>query len=128
MFHHITVSGGPSLRFRVLLYITLFVVITPNSWHGRVLLSATSPPKPPFPQISSTKGLIVRDCHDKRLRFSVFSCDCFSLDLLLFCFSQLFWSKWPFFVFRRKINLTIEIVKIKNFRIRRSSFQALFCC
>ena len=66
------------------------VVITLNSWHMRVLLSTTCPLKPPFPLSSSAKGLIVRDNHDKRLRFSVLTCDCFPLDLLLFFFSQLF--------------------------------------
>ena len=42
------------------------VVITPNSWHGRVLLNIPSPLKPPFPLISFAKCLIVRDRHDKR--------------------------------------------------------------
>ena len=44
------------------------VVISPNSWHGRLLLSTTSPPKPPFPLSSPAKGLVVRDRHNKRLR------------------------------------------------------------
>ena len=80
--HHISVSGGPSLCFRVFLEITS-LSLPIRSWHRRVLLSTTSPPKPPFPLSSSAKGLIVRDRQDKRLRFSVLTCDCFPLDLLL---------------------------------------------
>ena len=102
---------GPSLHFRVLLEITLLSL--PICGTGGY---CSPPPKPPFPLSSFTKDLILRDCHDKRLRFSVFSCDCFSLDFLLFCFSQLFWSKWPFFVFLRSTRSLIEILKNWNFQ------------
>ena len=47
----------------------------------------------------------MRDCHDKRLRFSVFSCDYFSLDLLFFCFSQLFLVKMAVFCISEKYQL-----------------------
>ena len=45
------------------------VVITPNSWHGRVLLLTPSPLKPLSRLSSLISCLIVCDCHDKRLRF-----------------------------------------------------------
>ena len=44
------------------------VVITPNSWHGRVLLFTPSPLKPPFRLFSLISCLVVRDRHDMRLR------------------------------------------------------------
>ena len=77
------------------------VVITPNSWHGRVMLSNTSPRKPPFSLFSSAKGVIVRDCHDKRLRvfivlvrlfFIIFAVvltfSLFSVKMAVFCISE----------------------------------------
>ena len=100
------------------------VVITLNSWHGRVPFNTSSPLKPPFPLSSSAKGLIVRDCHDKRLRFFVFTSDCFPLHLVLFRLFHLFQSKWPFFVYLRNIRSIIEILKIKTSRIFRPSFSA----
>ena len=102
-------------------------VFSPNSWHGRVLLSTDSPPKPPFPLSFSAKGLIVRDCHDKRLSFSVLTCECSPLYLLLFWLFHLFQSKWPFFAFLRNIRSTIEILTNWNFQnistLVRSTFR-----
>ena len=44
------------------------VVITPNSWHGRLLLLPSAPPKPTFRLLTPISCLIVRDRHDRRLR------------------------------------------------------------
>ena len=71
------------------------------------------PLKPPSPPMSVNKCLIVRCCHDKRLRVFRLWYDCFSLYLSLFSFSSLFQSKWPFFAYLRNILLPIEILKIK---------------
>ena len=107
---HRTVSGGPSLRSRNIPEITLLSLIirVPGGFRGVFL----PPLKPPSPPISVDKCLIVRCCHDKRLRVFRLWYDCFSLYLSLFWFSSLFGSKWPFFVFLRNINLKIEILKI----------------
>ena len=77
------------------------VVITPNSWHRRVLLNIPSPLKPPFSLFSSAKCLIVRDRHDKRLRvftvlmrlfFTIFvgvlTFSTFSVKMAVFCISE----------------------------------------
>ena len=71
------------------------------------------PLKPPSPPISVDKCLIVRCCHDKRLRNFRLLYDCFSQYLSLFFISSHFQSKWPFFVFLRNILLPIETLKIK---------------
>ena len=65
------------------------------------------PLKPPFPLFFSATGLIVRDCHNKRLRFFVFTYDRFSLYLPLFCFSQLFSVKMAVFGISEK-NLLVN--------------------
>ena len=71
------------------------------------------PLKPPSPPISVEKCLIVRCCHDKRLRNFRLLYDCFSQYLSFFFIPSHFQSKWPFFVFVRNILLPIEILKIK---------------
>ena len=58
----------------------------------------------------------MRCCHDKRLRILRLLHDCFSQYLSLFSFFQLSWSKWPFFVFLRNINLKIEILKNRKYQ------------
>ena len=77
----------------------------------------------PFPLSSSAKGLIVRDRHDKRLRFSVLTCDFFST---IFAVVLIFSVKMAVFVFLKNIHLTIEILKIEISRIILPSFEALF--
>ena len=108
---HRTVSGGPSLRSRNIPEITLLSLIirVPGGSRGVFL----PPLKPPSPPISVNKCLIVRCCHDKRLRVFRLWYDCFSQYLSLFLFLSLFQSKLPFFVFLRNILLPIEILKIK---------------
>ena len=97
-FHHISVLvAEPPLPC----FPTDKVVITPKSWHGRVLLSTTSPLEPPFSLILPAKCLIVRDCHNKRLRvFLVFvrlffiiiavvlTFSLFSVKMAVFCISE----------------------------------------
>ena len=88
------------------------VVITPNSWHGRVLLSTTSPLKPPFSLIPSAKRLIVRDRHDKRLRFYIVIVQLFFTIFAVVLILSLFVVKMAVFVFLRNIRSSIEILKI----------------
>ena len=85
------------------------LICVPGGFRGVFL----PPLKPPSPPISVDKCLIVRCCHDKRLRIFRLWYDCFSQYLSLFSFSSPFQSKWPFFVFLRSILLPIEILKIK---------------
>ena len=70
------------------------------------------PLKPPSPPISVDKCLIVRCCHDKRLRnFLSLVRLFFTISVVVLIFVT-FGSKWPFFVFLRNILLPIEILKI----------------
>ena len=108
---HRTVSGGPSLRSRNIPEITLLSLIirVPGRFRGVFL----PPLKPPSPPISVNKCLIVRCCHDKRLRIFRLWYDCFSLFLLLFFFRHFFSQNGRFSYFLRNILLPIEILKIK---------------
>ena len=63
--------------------------------------------------MSTDKGLIVRCCHDKRLRLFRLLCDRFSQYLALFCFFVVFRQNGRLFVFLRNIHFSIEILKIK---------------
>ena len=121
---HRTVSGGPNLRSRNISEKTLLSLIirVPGGFRGVFF----PPLKPPSPPISVNKCLIVRCCHDKRLRIFRLWYDCFSLFLLLFFFSSLFQSKWPFFVFSQKYSSSNRNFKNKNSRIFRPSFAILF--
>ena len=105
------------------------VVITPNSWHGRVLLSTSSPLKPPFSLISSAKCLIVRDRHDKRLRFYIFSFRLFLTIFAVVLILSLFLGKMAVFRIFEKypfVNRNFENLKFSNIpTLLRSNFQFL---
>ena len=61
-------------------------------------------------------SLRVLSCVNVTIRdfvFFSFSCDCFSLDLRLFCFLVLISQNGHLFVFLRNIHSSIEILKIK---------------
>ena len=114
------------------------VVISPNSWHGRVLLSTPSPLKPPFSLIPSAKCLIVRDCHDKRLPFYIvivrLSFTTFAVVLIFVTF----WLKMAVFCISQKYsfdNRIFENLKFLNIlTLLCSNFQPLrllllfLCC
>ena len=69
------------------------------------------PLKPPSPQISVAKVLIVCYCHDKRLRnFLARLFFTISIVVLIFVFS---FKMAVFFLFLRNVLLPIEILKIK---------------
>ena len=87
-----TVSGGPSLRFRDFSVITLLLPIRGTGGY----CSFPSPPKPPFRLSSLISCLILRDCHNNRLRF--FFCSRLTVFhyQLLFSFLLFFGSKWLF--------------------------------
>ena len=108
---HRTVSGGPSLRSRNIPEITLLSLIirVPGGFRGVFL----PPLKPPSPPISVNKCLIVRCCHDKRLRVFRLWYDCFSQYLSLFSFRHFFSQNGRLFLFLRNVHSSIEILKIK---------------
>ena len=70
------------------------------------------PLKPPSPPISVDKCLIVRCCHDKRLRDFRLLYDCFSQYLSLF-FLFFFSQNGRLFLFLRNVHSSIEILKNK---------------
>ena len=111
---HRTVSGGPSLRSRNIPEITLLSLIirVPGGSRGVFL----PPLKPPSPPISVNKCLIVRCCHDKRLRVFRLWYDRFSQCLSLFSLSSLFRQKWPSFSISQKCSLFNRNFKNKNSR------------
>ena len=100
------------------------VVITSNSWHGRVLLSTTSPLKPPFSLIPSAKCLIVRDRHDKRLRFYIVIVQLFLTIFAVVLIFVTFWLKMAVFRISQKhsfVNRNFENLKLPN-------ILTLLCC
>ena len=93
------------------------VVITRNSWHGSVLLSTTSPLKPPFSLIPSAKCLIERDRHDKRLRFYVVIVRLFLTIFAVVLILSIFLVKMSVFCISQKspfVNRNFENLKFSN--------------
>ena len=91
------------------------VVITLTSWRGRVLLRPSAPLTPPFWLTTSVKCPIVRDRHDKRLRFFVNFFDRLSLTksvVVLFFFY--FPAKHGRFCISQKCYVAIRFF-LKNF-------------
>ena len=87
------------------------VVVTPKSWHGRVLFLPSSPVKPPFGLLSPISSIIVRDRHDKTLRIFFYFSDrlslaisvvvlifsIFRLNMAVFAFLRYVMSQFVFF-------------------------------
>ena len=95
------------------------------------------PLKPPSPQISVAKVLIVCFCHDKRLRVFLSLIQLFftiSIVVLIFVF---FFKMAVFFLFLRNVLLPIEILKIKilehsdlpsqHFFVHKAFSHSFFC-
>ena len=100
------------------------VVITPNSWHGRVLLSTSSPLKPPFSLKSSAKCLIVRDRHDKGLRFYIVIVRLFLTIFAVVLILSLFLVKMAVCRISEKYPFVNQ--NFENSRIFRPYFAAIF--
>ena len=104
-------------------------VITTNSWHGTVLLSTSSPLKPPFSPIPSGKSLIVRDRHDKRLCFYIVIVRLFLTILAVVLILSLFQVKMAVFRISEKypfVNRNFENSKFSNIpTLLCSNFQLL---
>ena len=105
------------------------VVISPNLWHGRVPRYIPSPLKSPCSLFLSAIGLIVCDCHDKRLRFSRFLVRLFFTIFVVVLFFRSFSSKWPSFCISEKYLPVNRNFKNLNFRnistLLRSNFLLL---
>ena len=71
------------------------------------------PLKPPSPPISVNKCLIVRCCHDKRLRNFRLWYNYFSQYLSLFSSSSFLFEMAVFCLFLRNVHSSIEILKLK---------------
>ena len=71
------------------------------------------PLKPPSPQISVTKVLIVCYCHDKRLRVFLSLIQLFFTISIVVLSSSFLFKMAVFFLFLRNVLLPIEILKIK---------------
>ena len=95
------------------------------------------PLKPPSPQISVAKVLIVCFCHDKRLRVFLSLIQLFftiSIVVLIFVF---FFKMAVFFLFLRNVLLPIEILKTKilehsdppsqHFFVHKAFSHSFFC-
>ena len=71
------------------------------------------PLKPPSPQISVAKVLIVCFCHDKRLRVFLSLIQLFFTIYIVVLIFVFFFKMAVFFLFLRNVLLPIEILKIK---------------
>ena len=71
------------------------------------------PLKPPSPQISVAKVLIVCYCHDKRLRVFLSLIQLFFTIYIVVLIFVFFFKMAVFFLFLRNVLLPIEILKIK---------------
>ena len=99
------------------------VVITPNSWQGRVLLSTPSPLQPPFSPIPSAECLIVLDRHDKRLRFYIVIVRLSLANLVVVLIFATFWLKMAVFCISQKYSFDNR--NFKNLKL--SNVLTLFC-
>ena len=118
---------GPSLRFSALPVLTSFFTLT--SWHGRVLRLPSAPLGSLFWLITSVKSLIVRDRHDKRLRFflSTFSTVCLSLNRFFVVFFLYFTkhAEHGRFCFFQKCKVAIRIFLKIFLQIILASFTSI---
>ena len=95
------------------------------------------PLKPPSPQISVAKVLIVCSCHDKRLRVFLSLIQLFFTIYIVVLIFVFFFKMAVFFLFLRNVLLPIEILKIKilehsdppsqHFFVHKAFSHSFFC-